>query len=177
MRSPIRSNNPIDQTKMKTRNSREEDIAVLTIIDMQARFPSSQNNATIAGVLRLIAYAIARNWPVIVIEFYAHGPTDERIMEMLRNYERCVIVFKFAEDGSEELWEACVEHELPGNRFVVCGVNTHACVKETVHGMARLMPDSAIEVVKNACNCQTNHGWNDFQLPNKNVFLSNTFPV
>ncbi len=161
---------------MKTRTIRDGDIAVLVIIDMQARFKSSQNSATIAGVLRLIAYAIARHCPVIVIEFYAHGPTDERIMNMLRNYDRCIVEFKFTEDGSEELWEACVEHELPGSRFVVCGVNTHACVKETVNGMARLMPDSAIEVVKDACNCDTGRGWDEFFLPNENVVLRSTCP-
>ncbi len=161
---------------MTTKNTREEDIAVLTIIDMQPRFPSSQNNDTIAGVLRLIAKAIERNWPVIVVEFYAHGPTDERITEALRDYPLCVREFKRDEDGSEEIWEACVEHELPGSRFVICGVNTHACVKDTVFGMARLMPDSAIEIIQDACNCDTGWGWDRFVLPNENVVLRSTCP-
>jgi nicotinamidase-related amidase len=159
---------------MTTKNTRH--IAVLTIIDMQPRFPSSQNSDTIAGVLRLIAKAIELNWPVILVEFYAHGPTDKRITEALRDYPLCVREFKLNEDGSEEIWEACVEHELPGSRFVICGVNTHACVKDTVIGMARLMPDSAIEVVQDACNCDTGRGWDEFFLPNENVVLRSTSP-
>ena len=161
---------------MTTKTTRDGDIAVLTIIDMQPRFPSSQNSDTIAGVLRLIAKAIERNWPVILVEFYAHGVTDERITEALRDYPLCVRELKYNEDGSEEIWETCVEHELPGSRFIICGVNTHACVKETVFGMARLMPDSAIEIVKDACNCDTGWGWDEFFLPNENVVLRRTCP-
>lgn len=159
---------------MTTKNTREDDIAVLTIIDMQARFPSSQNTDTIAAVLRLIAKAIERNWPVILVEFYAHGPTDERITDALTGYAGLVREFKYNEDGSEEIWEACVEHELPGSRFVICGVNTHACVKDTVFGMARLMPDTAIEIIQDACNCDTGWGWDRFVLPNENVVLRST---
>lgn len=159
---------------MTTTNTRDEDIAVLTIIDMQPRFPSSQNSDTIAGVLRLIAKAIERNWPVILVEFYAHGATDERITDALNGYAGLVREFKYNEDGSEEIWEACVEHELPGSRFVICGVNTHACVKDTVIGMARLMPDTAIEIIQDACNCDTGWGWDRFVLPNENVVLRST---
>ena len=161
---------------MTTNNTREDDIAVLTIIDMQSRFPSSQNNDTIAGVLRLIAKAIERNWPVILVEFYAHGPTDERITDALNGYAGLVCEVKRNEDGSEEIWESCVEHELPGSRFVICGVNTHACVKDTVFGMARLMPDSVIEIIQDACNCDTGWGWDRFLLPNENVVLRSTCP-
>lgn len=161
---------------MNTKTTPESTPAVLTIIDMQPRFPSSQDANTIAGVLRLIAKAIERNWPVILVEFYAHGPTDERITNALDGYAGLVREFKFNEDGSEEIWEACVEHELPGSRFIVCGVNTHACVKDTVFGMARLMPDSAIEVVKDACNCDTGWDWDRFYLPNENVVLRSTCP-
>jgi len=161
---------------MTTKNTHEDSIAVLTIIDMQPRFPGSQNNDTIAGVLRLIAKAIERNWPVILVEFYAHGPTDERIIEALNGYAGLVREFKYNEDGSEEIWEACIEHELPGSRFIICGVNTHACIKETVFGMARLMPDSAIEIVQDACNCDTGWGWDEFFLPNENVVLRSSCP-
>jgi nicotinamidase-related amidase len=161
---------------MKQTSSRKEDVAVLTIIDMQPRFPSSQNTDTVAAVLRLIAKAIERNWPVLLIEFYAHGPTDNRISAALRNYSGCIREFKYDDDGSEKIWEACVEHELPGSRFVICGVNTHACIKKTVFGMARLMPDSAIEVIQDACNCDTGWSWQDFFLPNKNVVLRRTCP-
>jgi len=144
---------------------------VLVIIDMQPRFPPSQDPATIAANLQLLHHAMKKGWFIIVVEFYGHGQTDQRILNALAIYSRFTLVPKFSDNGSEQIREVCLSHKLRKPNFVVGGVNTHKCIKATVNGMAFEMPDSQIVVVQDACNCDTDRDWSDFRRPNKNVVL------
>ncbi len=144
---------------------------VLVIIDMQPRFPPSQDPATIAANLQLLHHAMRNGWFIIVVEFYGHGQTDQRILNALAIYRRFRLVPKFSDNGSEQIREVCSSHKLRNPSFIVGGVNTHKCIRATVTGMAIAMPDSRIVVVQNACNCDTDKDWSDFRRHSKNVVI------
>lgn len=61
-------------------------------------------------------------------------------------------VKKTGENGAREVAAKCLELCIEPHELIVCGVNTDACVKATVIGLAQTMPRSKVSVVKRACN-------------------------
>lgn len=146
---------------------------VLVVIDMQSFFPASNSPSTIAAVVREVKTAVARNLPVIIVEYDPTeiGRTHDRILRVIANYPRAVTITKAAADGSREIMEACLINGLSLDELRVCGINSDACILETVEGYHNLVPTSTITIVRDACNCLTgpaNNVWReDFpSLPN-----------
>ncbi|MBX9685047.1 MAG: isochorismatase family protein [Candidatus Obscuribacterales bacterium] len=136
---------------------------VLVVIDMQYGFRASQSEAQIEAVAAEIEAAIELGRPIVVLEYKKYPATNERLIALLAGrYDKYAIAVKKDDDGSEELIDACIEHEFPGGHFRVCGVNTHWCVTSTVLGLAEKLDESLIEVVKAACNDEDGNDWEKF---------------
>lgn len=141
--------------------------ATVVVVDMQPAFRSSQKFETLFGVIRLLEHSRAMGWGIVILEFAGRGRTDERIMDAVRSYHRLRVVKKPLWDGSAEVLAACEQAGFSRERFVACGVNTHECVLDTVSGMSAALPECHIDVVQDACNCETGYGWLSFpKLPN-----------
>jgi nicotinamidase-related amidase len=154
-------------------NGPQDDRATLVVIDMQPYFSASQNESTIGAVERQILRAIACRRPILIVEYEDCGETDRRLMRHLEGkYELYQVVPKRSTDGSQEVARACRWMGFPRQHFQVCGVNTDACVRATVSGLAYRLPGALVEVIKEACNTEGLPNWDYFHTLPK-VVLSN----
>jgi nicotinamidase-related amidase len=121
----------------------------LLIIDMQPGFPSSHKHETVQGCQSLIKTFKRKNLPIYVLEYEAgnNGKTHERISSLYANYPHVKTYKKRMDDGSFVLHKH-IKHQI--DHFTVCGVNTTACVMDTVYGL--LAKGYSATVVKKACN-------------------------
>ena len=128
---------------------------VLVVIDMQDKFRASHDQQTIWFVKQEILRAKQAGMAIIIVEFDPHemGSTHLEIVELLEGYERCTTVIKTQNDGSEEIVEACLDNGFWMEDFRICGVNSDACVLETVTGLLERISSCDISVVQDACNC------------------------
>ena len=134
----------------------------LVVVDMQPKFVASQNERTIKMVQKEIKMAMDNKCPIVFLEYEEYGPTDKRLKEVIKGYKKCKFVKKRMDDGSDYVIRICNLHKYPLNNFRVCGVNTGACVKSTVSGLATL-PYTHIKVPKGACNTtHENYKWKYF---------------
>lgn len=136
----------------------------LVIVDMQPGFDASNHKPTIEACKRQILTAMQNGCPIVVLEMGCenNGQTHESLRQLLTGYDRFVRVSKEQSDGSRELLAACRNRWFPMHRFLVCGVNIHACVESTVRGLSNSMPAARIEVVKEACNDNWYIRWDRF---------------
>lgn len=133
---------------------------------MQKFFPAANNPATVQAVSKEVKAAIQRRQPVLIVEYDPSevGPTHDCILELVSRYARALRITKHAADGSHQLLDVCILNNLPHSRLRVVGVNSDACVLETIEGYISLVPDCTITVVRPACNCltgDTNDVWTD----------------
>jgi hypothetical protein len=134
--------------------------ATLVVIDMQYGFEASRNPETIEAVKREIAIHINHGWPIVIVEcrpgqFCRTYPQIMNMLDMCPT-ELCTRVEKEHNDGSQQVLRACREMGFSMEQLRVCGVNTTQCVQETVVALSYELPNSCIEVVKDACN-----DWNE----------------
>lgn len=121
----------------------------LVIVDMQPSFASSA--LVLPDVMDEVKLALQNDWAIVILEFYNQGPTYPCILELVKQSRRHAVETKFKNGGEREIKIACRKLDLPTARFRVCGVNTHACVNDTVIGIAKTYAQSVIFVVQNAC--------------------------
>lgn len=152
--------------------------SVLVVIDMQPGYVASQDAITQWFVKQEITRAREANQPILIVEYHAHemGETYPSIMALVEGYDRAVVVPKGGDDGSAEILQTCAKRGFSLNSFRMCGVNSDACVLESVQGLVDKQPDCSITVIQDACNCLTgraNDVWyEDFpNIPNVNVEL------
>ncbi len=137
-------------------------LPTLVIVDMQPHFVASNKQLTLAGCEGLIRLAMERGFAIVVVEFKNSGPTNSRLTDLLEGYDRKITVYKSAPGGGKEVEEGCHCGDFATHHFIVCGVNIHACVKDTVTDLTMLFPESQVDVVKSACNDSIPADWNDF---------------
>jgi hypothetical protein len=140
--------------KMQTEARSFEDEPVLVINDMQPGFPASADPLTIYAIEEQIRLAMAKNLPILVVEYDAHemGHTIEQIMRPLKGYKRAVVVSKSDDDGSAEIFEAVIDNGFWPENFILCGVNSDACIMDTVRGLVARVPSCRITLIQDACN-------------------------
>jgi nicotinamidase-related amidase len=129
----------------------------LVVIDMQPDFVASQNKLTIYAVSLLIEQAVKDGANIVVLEYRHHEPTDWRIADEYKGYDKVVVLTKWDDDGSEEMESSGEEFDT--NHFILCGVNTSACVNRTALGLRERYPEAKIEVKLNACNQPSHHNY------------------
>lgn len=132
---------------------------VLVVIDMQEGFCASRDQRTVYFVKQEILRAKKAGMAIIIVEFDPEadkmGNTHSEITDLLNGYDRTATVSKSANDGSEEVIEACLDNGFWMEDFRICGVNSDACVLETVTGLLERVSSCDITVVQDACNCMT----------------------
>jgi nicotinamidase-related amidase len=134
---------------------------VLVVVDMQPGYAGSMTPGVIEAVELLIREAVEADSLVVFLEF-ADDPTLPCLLRHVYRYDQFVIEPKFGCDGSEEVLAACARGLYDTSAFVICGVETHACVRDTARELAAKMPGSTVEVVKEACGQESGNHWNMF---------------
>jgi hypothetical protein len=153
-----------------------EDELVLVVNDMQPGFAASADALTIYAIELQIRLAKAKNLPIIVVEYDAHemGTTIPQIMRHLEGYARAVVVGKSDDDGSAEIFEAVIDNGFWPENYILCGVNSDACLLETVRGLIARVPTCRIVLFQDACNAENGKDcpvWHKIYPRMKNVIL------
>ncbi len=139
---------------------------VLVVMDMQPGFKAAEDAITQWFVKQEITRAREEGRPIIIVEFDAHemGETFDSIKALIEGYDRAVIIPKSQDDGSTEIFNACEKNNFSTASFRMCGVNSDACLLESIQMMAEKLPMCRITVVQDACNCltgRTNDVWHE----------------
>lgn len=127
----------------------------LVVVDMQPCFYASNNEKVLQNVVCQCLLARKYNWGIVILEYEGRGKawkTHFQITKSLEGYKKVVVKRKLESDGSLKVRKACQENQFCMTHFRICGVNTLACVIETVEGLQRLFKRSTLEVMRNACN-------------------------
>jgi len=148
----------------------------LVIVDMQPDLSASRPDWLRQAVLKLIERARADNMAVVALEYLSYvplrfyGTTYDELVECARTLPYFAMRAKAEADGSRRVAEALSAMNIHSERFIVCGINTHACVQATATGLTKLFPDSRIVVQANACNDFRGNNWSEFALA-ANLFV------
>ncbi len=136
----------------------------LVVIDMQPRFRASNNPDTIEAVIFLMQVSKASKWPCIILEAEGYGRSHESILEVAANNQNCVIATKQrTSDGTLEVFESCHHLRTSPDCFLLCGVNSGACVEDLALGLHPHIRQ--ILVITDACNSNWSEwDWNLFRL-------------
>lgn len=134
---------------------------VLVVVDMQPGYGKSMSPEMIEAVELLIREAREADSLIVFLEF-CDEPTLPRLKRWVRAYDQFVIEQKDRCDGSDQVLAACERGLYDTSAFVVCGVETHACVRDTARELASRMPGSQVEVVMEACGQESGSHWHMF---------------
>lgn len=137
---------------------------VLVVMDMQPGFTAAQDAITKWFVKQEVTRAREEGRPIVIVEYDPHemGETFDDIRALVEGYELAVIITKGDDDGSAEILHICEKKGFPIASFRMCGVNSDACLLESIQGLADKLPECSITVVQDACNCltgKTNDVW------------------
>lgn len=130
----------------------------LIVIDMQPAFEAS--GQVLRPVLEIITKAQKRESDIIVVEYdltdrdrYSETEkvTHKAITKQLKKYRKKHLVIKERNDGSSEVFNYMQKNEIPHQIVQVCGVNTSACVKETVWGLYQYDAIKKIQLLIKGC--------------------------
>ncbi len=112
------------------------DEAFLAVIDVQERFRPLQKDFArmVAGVSRLVQTCRILDVPILVTEQYPKGlgTTVQELRDVLGE-TRALTKTCFSSCGSEEFQRAL--RDLGRRQALVCGIETHVCVSQTVHDL------------------------------------------
>lgn len=135
----------------------------VVIVDMQTSFPAACNPKLQERVDRLIQHARSLNWPIVVLKVKGRGDLVEIVAAALRDYELVEFTEKETTSGAQKVMEACQKRAFGTGQFLVCGVNTSACVLETVKGLAFGSGRPMVATLMDACGDEITGDW--FQFP------------
>lgn len=128
----------------------------LVIVDVQKEFSAAKY--VVPHVLKLIKEFKANKFPIIVLEYgsivngeeVCYYDTYKIIMGHLIDYPLFKHKCKLSDSGAREVDQALKELNYHDKEIAICGVNTSACVYETVRGLT--IAKYKINVIKKACN-------------------------
>lgn len=110
----------------------KQENTVLLIIDIQERILKviNEHERVVGNALKLIRGFKTMNLPVYFTEQYPKGlgPTENRLLNELQG--EAVHKMSFSCSGAGNLFQELIEKDL--NQVVVCGVESHVCVQQTV---------------------------------------------
>jgi len=108
----------------------------LVIIDMQDWFIKHQEERDLIPIIcELIKQARQQRWAIILVEFYTCGPTNEIILEAVKDYPYTRTIIKSNHDGGKEIIECLGNHPAWSTDLLVCGIYGDECVPATVDGL------------------------------------------
>lgn len=134
--------------------------AVLIVNDMQPGFEAAKDSLTIYAVRKQVKAAMALNLRIVLVEYDAHemGHTLPEIMQLVEGYKHLLVASKSIcrslskDDGSLAILKAIYASGIMTEDFILCGVNSDACIKDTVNGLVQWLPQCRILLPQDACN-------------------------
>ena len=129
----------------------------LIVIDVQEGFTQLLQPRVAARFLTAVraqvVQAIRDNADIVIVEYddEEFGATHKNLKRLACNHLNHTFVYKWDNDGSSQIIKALRESEFNTKRFKVVGLNTEACVRETVEGLHKELPSARLEVIQNAC--------------------------
>lgn len=87
-------------------------------------------------------------------------PTHKDLLSLVSEYNKKCFVYKYREDGGNEVYQALIERKLPSKHIRIAGVYSGYCVKETTDTLAKKLPCSKIKIIKKATACYKNNKLN-----------------
>ena len=122
----------------------------LVVIDMQTGFRAADNPELVVNVLEEIRLAKVRGDVIFVLEYDGYGPTRDDVWEAVRWYGLAHVLRKTMNNGADDIEIYANARRIAIDAWKVCGINTDACVYDTVIGLA-LITDDPISVLLHAC--------------------------
>jgi len=105
------------------------------------------------NVIREIAIAKENQQHIVVLELAGDGETEQKIKEVLDNYDKKHYIIKHNNSGCGNLMNYLDGKNLDFNNFKICGVNSCSCVAATAQGLVD-KHDKNIIMIDDACNCR-----------------------
>lgn len=137
---------------------------MLLVIDMQVNF--TNDSQLISIVENEIVDAIAAEQPVLLVKYRWCGDVHQVVTQaaaLSDDLQSQFPVMKSDDNGASEILGTCRRRGIELDHIRVCGVNTNACVEETVLALASQLPNSLIEVLGYACrNAKTENDYTPF---------------
>ena len=128
---------------------------VIVIIDIQGKLAEIMHNATqlFRNVEILIRGARLLNIPIIWTEQLPNklGPTTDQIRSLL-NEQKPIIKSEFSCMKNKEFFDLVKQEQY--NHFLVCGIETHVCVYQTIKDLIEIGHD--VELIADAVSSRTN---------------------
>lgn len=115
---------------------------------MQPYFAAATCKRTIKSVIHEIELAKRRKAWIILIEFLGCGKSNKGIINKLKGYRKVYRYTKDIPDGSRGIVKAAKAKKFNLDTIKVCGVNTTACVSDTINGLTERQPNCKIKLVK-----------------------------
>lgn len=126
----------------------------LCLIDLQKEFEESITDDLLTNVEREVRQAIKYNRDILIVLYHGYGPLIREVSLLLKDYPNKFTIWKFNDGGGSEVTAAL---SIRPQHIRVCGVNTDACVLDTVATMSDLFQQhnalkrKRIQVVGDAC--------------------------
>ncbi len=121
---------------------------VLVIIDMQPQTFEAANKYTVKMVNRRIREAQQKDFTILLVEFANAAKTAPAILKQLRQGDY-IKTTKNKNNGGRDIKEAL---DFVPDNFYFCGVNTLACVRDSIIGTKRFFKNSNYFMLTDACN-------------------------
>ncbi len=136
----------------------------LVVVDMCPAFDTAA--AVVDAVAVQIDIAMGKGWAIVFVESRGKGRTYPQLLQQISGYGRVnESALKEDNDGSKEVVLSALQRDFSLHRFRVCGVNTWACVHDTVNGLLELVDFAVVEIVASACNDSAKGSWDTFVRP------------
>jgi nicotinamidase-related amidase len=138
--------------------------ATRVVIDVQPNFDAANKANLIVGVTVELMEAMRERAPILFVEFHRCPATHKSLTDLMRGYDKFRRVIKMDDDGGHEVKAALEAAKWPAKHLRVCGVNIDCCVRATVRTLLQELPDTRIELVKNACewNSRFKYDWRTY---------------
>jgi len=137
----------------------KKETTALLIIDLQERIlPVIRNYETVLdNTIKLIKGFKTLNLPIYFTEQYPKGlgPTSQKVLTELKGYS-AINKMSFSCFGAENLFEEL--HKKKISQVVVCGVESHVCVQQTVLDL--VANDFQVDVAANAVSSRNEIDYN-----------------
>lgn len=129
---------------------------VLVIVDVQDYYSHDVTKRVIEECKRLIRYAKARQYPIVVVEFYGSGLTHQALRDCIGDYNLCFKTLKYNLNGATSIMKVLQRNNIKTDGFIFCGGYIRDCLRASVDGMIKyhikkLRLPPKIHVVRKAC--------------------------
>jgi len=119
---------------------------------MQPSFYHANSSILLKNISWEIKRAIQDKSAIVFVEYKSAGSTLYDLKKLVNNYPMWDLAIKNTDCGAIEVLDTIEKAGYNKRRLRICGVNIECCVKDTIIKLAKLLPETKIEVIREACN-------------------------